>query len=276
MLLCGSVVRVGAVSLPPRDMRGTSESAAPVILHPSSPSPSPVIDDWIRDNDSHRDPLQEGGHYADMVGEPQIQPSMWWLTIRQLKENKIRRQSCNAVHHFLTLSPWPSLLHIIEKGDLRGKITASVIHPSQINRTHSSLNEDTGPFTTFAFINQRENCEQPPLPIFIIFPATWMLPSGIEGQDINNIMQKKKESQHMHKSTAAAYDVLVLADGSRPFFSRDYTAIRAYSCWKTSLFKAEALRQTISPEHCEHSKCHYWPGCENCQVLWLRWNTTLN
>lgn len=69
------------MSLLPGDMWGggggtTSESPAPVILHPSFPSPSPVIDDWIRDNDSHRDPLQEGGHYADMVEEPQIQPSM--------------------------------------------------------------------------------------------------------------------------------------------------------------------------------------------------------
>lgn len=71
----------------------------------------------------------------------------------------------------------------------------------------------------------------------------------------------------MHKSTAAAYDVLVLADGSWPFFSLDHTAIRGYSCWKTSLFKVKALRQTISPEHCEHSKHHYWPGGENCQAL---------
>lgn len=63
-----------AVSRLPRDVRGgggeTSESPAPVILHLSSPSLSPVIDDWIRDNDSHRDPSQEGGHYADMVEEP--------------------------------------------------------------------------------------------------------------------------------------------------------------------------------------------------------------
>lgn len=60
-----------AVSLPPGDIWATSESTAPVILHPSSPSFSPVINDWIRANDSHRDPLQEGGYYADIVGEPQ-------------------------------------------------------------------------------------------------------------------------------------------------------------------------------------------------------------
>lgn len=70
------------MSLPPGDMTGTSESTAPVILHPSSPSFSPVINDWIRANDSHRDPLQEGGYYyADMVEEPQTQSSMARPTI---------------------------------------------------------------------------------------------------------------------------------------------------------------------------------------------------
>ncbi len=101
LLLCGSAVRVGAVSLPPGDMRGTSESTAPVILHPSSPSPSPVINGWIRDNDSHRDPLQEGGHYADMVEELQIQPAMWWLTIlyntaAERKQDRTAVVQCSA------------------------------------------------------------------------------------------------------------------------------------------------------------------------------------
>lgn len=43
----------------------------------------PVIADQIRDNDSHRDPFQEGGHYADMSDEWWMRTSPRWLTIRR-------------------------------------------------------------------------------------------------------------------------------------------------------------------------------------------------
>lgn len=42
----------------------------------------------------------------------------------------------------------------------------------------------------------------------------------------------------MHKSTAAAYDVMVLADGSWLFIPLNLTAICSYSRWKTSISKA--------------------------------------
>lgn len=44
----------------------------------------------------------------------------------------------------------------------------------------------------------------------------------------------------MHKGAAAAYDIQVLADGSRPFFLVDITAVCSQSCWNTSLFKSKA------------------------------------
>lgn len=43
----------------------------------------PVTVDRIRDNDSHRDPFQEGGHYADMSDEWWTRTSPRWLTIRR-------------------------------------------------------------------------------------------------------------------------------------------------------------------------------------------------
>lgn len=43
----------------------------------------PVIADRIMDNDSHRDPSQEGGHYADMPDESWTQTSPRWLTMRR-------------------------------------------------------------------------------------------------------------------------------------------------------------------------------------------------
>lgn len=35
------------------------------------------------DNDSHRDPFQEGGYYADMPDESWKQTSPWWLTMQR-------------------------------------------------------------------------------------------------------------------------------------------------------------------------------------------------
>lgn len=106
---------------------GHQESTAAVILNPSSASPSPVIDDWIRDNDSHRDPLQEGGDYADMVEEPQIHPSLWWLTIRcdeGCNSSWEETRSAAALIQYIISSPFPltvTITHHVEEEICRGK-----------------------------------------------------------------------------------------------------------------------------------------------------------
>lgn len=51
-------------------------------IRPIRPLP-PVFADRIRDNDSHRDPFQEGGHYADTPDEWWTRTSPRWLTIRR-------------------------------------------------------------------------------------------------------------------------------------------------------------------------------------------------
>lgn len=63
-----------------RDIRRRGPCRLASVL--SSPLP-PVIADRIRDNDSHRDPFQEGGHYADTPDEWWTRTSPRWLTIRR-------------------------------------------------------------------------------------------------------------------------------------------------------------------------------------------------
>lgn len=79
-------IRAGRVFLPRRrwrDIRRRRPCHLASVL--SGPFP-PVIADRIRDNDSHRDPFQEGGHYADTPDEWRTRPSPRWLTIRRACE----------------------------------------------------------------------------------------------------------------------------------------------------------------------------------------------
>lgn len=47
-----------------------------------------------------------------------------------------------------------------------------------------------------------------------------------------------------------------------------HTAIHTKLQKKSRIFdKNRNLRQAISPQHCEHSKHHYWPDCDNCSSL---------
>lgn len=58
-------------------------------LSPSFPSPAPVFEDRIEDNNSRGDPLEEVGYYADTAEEQRIQPSVWRLTIGWKKTSSV-------------------------------------------------------------------------------------------------------------------------------------------------------------------------------------------
>lgn len=90
-----------------------------------------------------------------------------------------------------------------------------------------------------------------------------MLPSGFEGQDIDNIKLKKKKEkcQYMHKSTAAAYDVLVLADGSLamailPHGSSCFMHLKLLE--KQTFLKPRLKTDYLSSMLWTH---HYFPDC---------------
>lgn len=134
-LLCGFVVSVEAVSRLPRDVRGGRGGGRQKAQRLSSyicPLHPFLLSSTI------------GSGIMTLTGTLRrkvVITQIWWKSRehtaihamvnnalrcggekKKKKKNKISHQSCNAVDHFLTLSPpSASLLHITEKGYSKGK-----------------------------------------------------------------------------------------------------------------------------------------------------------